>query len=116
MHYEGSSRYTTGFGGFITIVYYVLCAVNAVNICTDFMNNENQTEISRTISENMSKLGEQSFVERNFTVAVYDFQAPEFGRYEFFAEITDQEKGTTSYVEKQFETSSCDFLHEFFDS
>ena len=41
MHYEGSTRYTTGFGGFITIVYYILIAINAVNICTDFLNNEN---------------------------------------------------------------------------
>ena len=41
MHYEGRTEYNTGFGGCLSIIVYVLILVNAINIGSDFIYDEN---------------------------------------------------------------------------
>ena len=45
-------------GGCITILVYVLIAINSVKILTDFINDSNQTEINRILYEDITQQGE----------------------------------------------------------
>ena len=42
MHFEGQAQYKTVFGGVVTLVIYVMITINAFNICTDFVLNDNR--------------------------------------------------------------------------
>ena len=58
LHYKGDTFYKTSFGGCITIIIYVLVAINAVKIFSDFINDENEREVNRVISANLKELGD----------------------------------------------------------
>ena len=58
MHYQGHTSYGTTLGGCITILVYVLIAINSVKILTDFINDSNQTEINRILYEDITQQGE----------------------------------------------------------
>ena len=58
LHFEGQSSFQTVFGAIVTILVYSLILVNTLNIVMDFINNDNQQEISRTTLESISELGE----------------------------------------------------------
>ena len=81
LHYKGKPTFTTGFGGCVTLLVYVLIAINTINICEDFLNNDNQREIYRVINEDFSKLGEHKLIESGFECIVGDLWGPKFGRF-----------------------------------
>ena len=58
VHYQGSSQYKTLFGSLISVLTYVLIIINALGILSDFINNDNQTEITRKLNVNVPDLGE----------------------------------------------------------
>lgn len=58
MHYQGNSVYKTLFGSLVSVLTYVLILINALGICSDFINNDNQTEVTRKINVNVAGLGE----------------------------------------------------------
>ena len=58
MHYKGNPEFSTGFGGFVSLLAYVLIIINSIQVISDFVNNENQREIYRIIQEDFNKLGE----------------------------------------------------------
>ena len=96
-------------GGCISIFVYTLIAINAVNICSDFINNENQQEVYRVVSEDLKDLGSKYLAENNFHIAVANWFRPEDGRMAFFTHEGDKEG-------IELESGSCEHIWEYYDS
>ena len=58
MHYQGASVYKTLFGSLVSVLTYILILINALSISSDFISNDNQTEVARKINVDIGSLGE----------------------------------------------------------
>ena len=113
MHYKGDSVFTTGFGGFVSLLIYVLIIINSINVMSDFINNENQREIYRVLQEDFDKLGEQNLVENRFDIMIINKGGPSFGRFAFDRFYMDSETGQE--VHEPLEAIKCWSLwYDFF--
>ncbi len=88
MHFEGSSQFRTLFGAFITLIVYVLILINALNIVTDFVNQDNQTEINRRVDAKLSELGPFSLVENDLTLVYWPID-PKVGQLKLYQYTED---------------------------
>lgn len=59
MHYKGNAMYQTLVGALVTVTVYVLILINSLSIFSAFVNNENQTEVTRKLNVDMADLGEE---------------------------------------------------------
>ncbi len=88
MHFEGSSQFRTLFGASVTLVVYILILINTLNILSDFLNNENQTEINRRVDAKFDELGPYSIVDSDFLIAYMPID-PSVGQLRLYQESTD---------------------------
>ena len=60
------SKYKTEVGGSLSILVYILILINFLTIFSDLVNNENQREIYRVVSEDYDTLGEKRLLKNDF--------------------------------------------------
>ena len=76
-----NSQFKTCAGGCVSLLVYVLIFVNFINVFSDFVNNENQREIYRVVSEDYSVLGEKPLLQNDFILWISNPFGPRFGRF-----------------------------------
>jgi len=86
MNYKGETKFKTSCGAIATLIVYVLIFINTMNISLDFVNNENQKEISRRLKDDVKKLDQQNLQEMDFNIGLYNFiNVPkEVGEFKFY--------------------------------
>ena len=63
LHYAGSTKFRTALGGCASVILYVLVLINAFNIVSDFINDENQKEVNRLVSADLKELGQLALAD-----------------------------------------------------
>lgn len=93
---------------------YILILINSLNILSDFLNNENQTEINRIVDAKFEELGPYSIVDSDFIIAYIPID-PSVGQLRLYQESTDY----TQESKKRRELltfGSCETHRTIFDS
>lgn len=82
LNYKGKTTYQTKFGAFFTLATFVIIMINFVSISTDFVNNENQKEVTRFLKLNHDESDTVNMVENKFSFALFTGKAkPKMGCY-----------------------------------
>ena len=63
VNYEGSDHFRTKLGAVVTLITYVLILINALNIGTQFVNDDNQKEIYRPLQIDLNTFPMQNMEE-----------------------------------------------------
>ena len=112
LHYKGSTQFQTAIGGCATIILYILVSINAINILSDFINDENQKEVHRIISANYDDLGEVALLDQGVIIQVssptiFNNIKPEIGRMQYWQE-TSEILDTLESKKDPLDFGSCD--------
>ena len=114
----GDRHFKTIFGSFMTITVYTLILINSITIGLAYLNNENQIEINRVISQEPESLGPMNFYDNGLDIAIFHSIPPEIGHLRISKTWIDfdQFNPETGYIlEEAIETSSCEhFMDRFY--